>query len=160
MIVSSLRNLFMCTIAGFFFNLPLMGTIVIVYEKVRGDWSIGSIFRSSDDVNDLYVVRPWHTGVFKVHVADHSVIVSPVVRDSDDALFAGCRSARQGMSGLAPWLGWIPASSHHSEYLHARHSCQLDALHRTVWSQWWHRRKALCDAVLHPAARAFIALAP
>ena len=34
MIVSSLRNLLTCTVAGFLFNLPLMGAIVIVYEKV------------------------------------------------------------------------------------------------------------------------------
>ena len=34
MIVSSLRNLFTSTVAGFVFNLPLMGSIVIVYEKV------------------------------------------------------------------------------------------------------------------------------
>lgn len=34
MIVSSMRNLLACTVAGFFFNLPLMGAIVIVYEKV------------------------------------------------------------------------------------------------------------------------------
>ena len=34
MIVSPLHNLITCTVAGFLFNIPIMGSIIIVYEKV------------------------------------------------------------------------------------------------------------------------------
>lgn len=32
MIVSPMRNFIACTMAGFLFNLPVMGSIIIVYE--------------------------------------------------------------------------------------------------------------------------------
>ena len=35
MIVSPMKNFIACTVAGFLFNLPIMGSIIIVYEKVR-----------------------------------------------------------------------------------------------------------------------------
>ena len=34
MIVSPSHNFLTCTVAGFLFNLPIMGSIIIVYEKV------------------------------------------------------------------------------------------------------------------------------
>ena len=34
MIVSQLQNFIWCTIVGFLFNSPIMGSIIIVYEKV------------------------------------------------------------------------------------------------------------------------------
>ena len=34
MIVSPMRDFITCTVAGFLANLPLMGSIIIVYEKV------------------------------------------------------------------------------------------------------------------------------
>ena len=33
MIVSPMKNFITCTVAGFLFNLPIMGSIIIVYEK-------------------------------------------------------------------------------------------------------------------------------
>ena len=49
MIVSSMRNLLACTVAGFFFNLPLMGAIVIVYEKV----SVNLVFFSCSSAHTM-----------------------------------------------------------------------------------------------------------
>lgn len=37
MIVSPMRNFISCTVAGFLFNLPIMGAIIIVYEKYTQD---------------------------------------------------------------------------------------------------------------------------
>ena len=37
MIVSASRNFLTCTVAGFLFNLPIMGSIIIVYEKYTVD---------------------------------------------------------------------------------------------------------------------------
>ena len=37
MIVSPMRNFISCVIAGFLFNLPIMGAIIIVYEKYTQD---------------------------------------------------------------------------------------------------------------------------
>lgn len=34
MIISPMRNLITSTVAGFLFNLPLMSSVIIVYEKV------------------------------------------------------------------------------------------------------------------------------
>ena len=34
MIVSPMKNFITCMMAGFVFNLPIMGAIIIVYEKV------------------------------------------------------------------------------------------------------------------------------
>lgn len=37
MIVSPMKNFITCTLAGFLFNLPLMGSIIVVYEKYTQD---------------------------------------------------------------------------------------------------------------------------
>ena len=37
MIVSPMRNFITCTVAGFIFNLPIMGSIIVVYEKYTQD---------------------------------------------------------------------------------------------------------------------------
>ena len=37
MIVSPMKNFITCTMAGFLFNSPIMGVIIIVYEKYTED---------------------------------------------------------------------------------------------------------------------------
>ena len=56
MIVSPARNFMTCVCAGFLFNLPIMGAIIIVYEKVRNNF----LRISSNDVtlNEIIFASP------------------------------------------------------------------------------------------------------
>ena len=125
-----MRNFITSTVAGFLFNLPLMSSVIIVYEKVS---CLYTAIQKLLIILSLFVIVFIKFGrVLKLYGTDHNFTIDSLNCRSTDIIHSRSRLSREGMLSLASRLSWISFPGYHCHDLPIGYFVSPSTLHRIV----------------------------